>query len=126
MYTSWHINEHNYEPISLSTAARDYISFEGALTANYWDKPWYYALGNYPCFRLWPELANYLNDQHQDRLGVYKGWVENNLGFSSAKKLAALLEHHGDKFTKEDAQRVFLAAMKYEIEFFNSVMRTDM
>ena len=90
--------------------------------------PRYYLLANYPCYRLWPEMAKYLKEKLGNKLNdsVYKGWINENGDFSSATKLSAMIESYREEFTKDPqtkakAQKVFLDAMRHEVAFFNSV-----
>lgn len=109
----------------MSAAVRDYISFEAAVVADYESTPWFYALANFPCFMLWPTLANELADV-PDLSKAYARWVNDNKDetYSSAAKLAELLELFRPSFEDADgahAKKVFLTALQYEVDFFNSV-----
>jgi thiaminase len=113
------------DSIRLSAAVRDYISFEAAVVADYKCTPWFYALANVPCFMLWPTLANELAHV-PDLSKAYARWVNENKdeSYSSAAKLAELLELFRPSFEDADgahAKKVFLTALQYEVDFFNSV-----
>ncbi|KAG2485010.1 hypothetical protein HYH03_016213 [Edaphochlamys debaryana] len=123
----WHIN--SLETVRLSPAAYDYIRFEGSMVTSLKDKPWYFLLANYPCYRLWPEMSAYLKTTLNATLGdyqksIYKGWIDDNSSFKSAASLAAMIEPYRGYLAepnKPDAKQLFLKALEYEVAFFDSV-----
>ncbi|EFJ50955.1 hypothetical protein VOLCADRAFT_109657 [Volvox carteri f. nagariensis] len=124
-YSAWHINEavdEQYGAIRLSPAARDYIAFEKSVVTNDADKPIYFALANYPCYRLWPEMCEYLIQELAGTPTVYQTWIDYNKDFRSAEKLANLLESQCSDFEWERAKEVFLEALNFEVKFFNEFM----
>ncbi|KAG5190118.1 hypothetical protein JKP88DRAFT_352841 [Tribonema minus] len=66
--------------IKLGRAVTDYISFKTSVLAHFKDKPYYYALANYACFRLWPDMSSYLQKELGDswEKSVSQGWIREN------------------------------------------------
>jgi thiaminase len=73
-------------------------------------------------------MASYLKEKLGDKLSdsVYAGWINENGSFSSAQKLAVMIEKYRAEFAKDEkkTQEVFLTALKHEVAFFDSVGKT--
>jgi thiaminase len=92
----------------------------------YKDQPWYYLLANYPCYRLWPEMANHITRQLGDKVkdSAYRSWVYENYQYGSADKLGAKVETYRSAYAMPSAKDVFLKCLMYEVDFFNTVGTT--
>jgi len=79
----WNISMNGIKGIELSKEAQDYINDEELIIKNYDSS--YCIIANYACYKLWPWLAEKMSPyQNSD---VYKVWIQNNTGYSSAIKL---------------------------------------
>jgi thiaminase len=127
----WCVQQPVQSAIRLNSAARHYVSFEAAMMNDYVEVPYYYALANYPCFKLWPEMCKYLKENMIDwNKSVYKKWIEDNSDDDKAGKEAAAtklarvidwcIQSDGPKFKAKIAEQVLIDALNYEVDFFNS------
>ena len=133
MCNSWRIYQPIHGAIKLGREATDYITFETSVVHNFKNKPYYYALANYACFRLWPEMCRYLKTQMGDqwKASVYWRWIEDNDcaddGTASYNKLADLIEHcksRDSEFDEVSAQNIVRRALEFEVSFFNAATLT--
>uniref|UniRef100_A0A8C7Y144 Thiaminase I, tandem duplicate 1 n=1 Tax=Oryzias sinensis TaxID=183150 RepID=A0A8C7Y144_9TELE len=82
------------------------------------EEPIYFAVGLYPCARLWPFLANELK---MDETNLYYKWKKDNMGGHYEENYKDLLNKHLQSEEEiERADKVFNQQILNEREFFKA------
>jgi thiaminase len=126
-FNTWRIADHTGAGIVLGEAASSYIKFQRKV-ATMDEHPYMFAVANYACYRLWPEVANTLSTRWPKPQPPYDQWVKSmqDPTFHSATKLAQTVEtalpsdaHDSNSSTYTAVKEVLYEGLKHEVEFFN-------
>lgn len=119
----------NIKGIAMGDAVTNYVNHIRYVAQDESLQPVYTLLALTPCARLWPWLGKQIGSGTKN-FGVYTSWVEGNLDphdtvYKEFEKRFNLAFSQGD-ITINNALRIYSKSMKYEVEFFNSVIRCEL
>ena len=115
----WHISDP--DAVVTSEAAQKYIDFERSVADEF--HPIYGVIAMFPCYQLWPWLADKLNRCISPK-NVYSFWIKDNAGWNSAYRMGNFINSwfasHPDLYYWESALYAFRGSMTGELNFFKS------
>ncbi|MEM7133760.1 MAG: TenA family transcriptional regulator [Chloroflexota bacterium] len=122
LFDEWHIGDPS--AITLSSAVRDYASFESDVARNF--EPHYAVVVMLPCDRLWYWLATQIRPDAADP-NSYAFWIkENGASDAGAKRLERFIDTHTDLIDESIALDIYCRAMLGEVNGFRSAGKQDL